>query len=123
MIQRGFMLVYQKSEWDTPVFLFPRTVSPVHAAKVLGLELCTDLTCLQERREVGCHVHPPEAELGPVQDYPNDDPKRAGLKFREFVTKGDDPITIPCHLWVPGKQPPAVYLREAAIVVAIKREA
>lgn len=123
MIQHGFMLVYDKSDWDRPVFLFPRISSPEHAAEMLKLKLCTDLRCHVQRREIGYHIHLPKAELGPAQDYPGDDPKRAGLRFREFVTKGEDPVIIRCHLWVQGKEPPAVYLQEAAIIVAIKREA
>lgn len=109
MERLAFLVRYTGSDYDTPTFLL--TENTADCAAFLELRLCAATEC-REHTPVGPHAHVLESRFGRPQRYPDDDPERAGLWFRDYRSLTRE-VVIRWHLYHPGDDPPVVYFQQA----------
>ena len=109
MERLAFLVRYVGSDYDSPVFLLAENAAD--CAAFLDLKLCKDTEC-REHTAIGPHTHIAASRFGPPQRYSDDDPERAGLRFREYRSPTGE-VTILWHLYHPGDDPPVVYFQTA----------
>lgn len=108
----GFLIYYKGwADFDPNVVLVKTATD---CAKFLGIKLCHIPGC-EDHGSAGPHAHIPEAQFGPVEQFPGEVASRAdlaGMSFRQFTAKGVSVFWI-----IANEGPPPVYFREAKLVV------
>ena len=116
MERSAFLLHYLGSDGDLPVMLLNEDAA--ECAAYLELVLCKDTEC-HHHLPLGPHSHVPASRFGPPEKYPGDDPKRAGLAFRELAA-ADGMIAVRWHLYHAGDDPPVVYYQLAKVMFSLR---
>lgn len=114
MPRTGFFLLYQLAQKGDPIIVVAQ--SEIEAARMIGFSICSELHCPAHTTDMRhSHIRADCFQRG-VTPYSRDDPKLAGLSFREFPIMGGRARIIE-HLASPRRRKGlTVYYRRGTVL-------